>query len=74
MHTFTKKVTFAPLSRGRYRCNQTGQVMTRKQILAYVSDIVAGGSGTTVIAQAKGAPPKKSGGQKHPSKYRTKHR
>ena len=43
MHTFTGRVTFTPLSRGRYRCNQTGKVVTRKQILAQVSEYLASG-------------------------------
>jgi len=37
MHT----MTFKPLSGGRYKCNQTGVIMTQKQILSYMNSILS---------------------------------
>ena len=77
MHTFTKRVTFTPLSRGRYRCNQTGKVMTQGMILSHVSSILAGGRNAAVGMTPKQQPPsttRRAKGEKHPSTYRAKHR
>ena len=77
MHTFTKQVTFTPLSKGKYRCNQTGRVMTQKEILSHVSSFLATGRDTAIgvtPAQKTRTAPKRAKGEKHPSKYRTKHR
>ncbi len=75
MHTFIKRVTFKPLSGGRYRCNQTGKVLTRSQILSYVSGSLAGNTATVVGRADTSTPPKKkNAGFTHPSKYRAKHR
>jgi len=77
MHTYIKRVTFKPLSGGRYRCNQTGRVLTQKEILSHVSSILAGGKDVAVGVspiQKGTASPKRSKGEKHASKYRAKHR
>ena len=74
MDTLTKELTFKPLSRNRYRCNQTGQVMTQSQILSYVHDILNGGNGNIVVNHSANSPTKKKPGTKHPSKYRSKKR
>ena len=41
MHTFTEDPTFHSLKKGRYRCNQTGQVITQKEISSYLSRYLA---------------------------------
>jgi hypothetical protein len=41
MNTNGKRLTFTPLARGRYRCNQTQEVLTQKQILGYVMGLLA---------------------------------
>lgn len=74
MHTFTKQLTFKSLARNRCRCNQTGEVMTRNQVLSYVYDILNGGNGNLVINRSTSPTPKKKPGTKHPSKYRSKKR
>lgn len=71
-----KKLTFKPLSGGMYRCNQTGKIMTQRQIEAYVSNALAMGSIAVGIASGnthKGQPPKKKKDAAHPSKYRARH-
>jgi hypothetical protein len=75
MHTFTKRFTFAPLSKGRYRCNQTGAILTQKQILNYVYVYLKTGQAPVlkVSSGPKNSPPKKAQ-TNHPSKHRSKHR
>jgi hypothetical protein len=70
-HTF-KQLSYTPLSDGWYRCNQTNQRLRQPQILGHLSNILGGGSGTTVIK--RGPPPKKTLGQRHSSKWRQKQR
>jgi len=73
MHTFTKRVTFTPLSKGHYRCNQTGKVMTQREILSHVSSILAGAGSAAIGVSPKQQPsstPKRAKGEKHPSKHR----
>lgn len=36
-----QKVTFKPLSRGRYRCNQTGVIVSASKTQAYRSSVLA---------------------------------
>ncbi len=73
MHTYTKRVTFTPLKKGRYRCNQTGETLTQREILAYVSRFIGGGGGIIGRSNQKSSPPKKkAGGTSHPSGYRAK--
>ncbi len=69
------KLTFKPLSRGRYRCNQTGTIMTQRQILAYVSGFLATGHEVKIAPTHSPSPnaPAEEKKQDHPSKYRTKH-
>jgi hypothetical protein len=76
MHTFTKRVTFTPLSKGKYRCNQTGRVLTQREILSCVSGVLAGHEHAIIGRKGPNAPPKKAKGSDtaHPSKYRAKHR
>ena len=62
------KVTFKPLSGGRYRCNQTGMVMTQRQILSYVNGLMHGNDHVSVGYQ----PPQKNKKTKHRSQYRRK--
>ncbi len=71
-HHTIKKLSYTPLSDGWYRCNQTNQKLRQSQILGHLSNIIAGGSGTTVIK--RGPPHKKTVGQRHPSKSRQKQR
>lgn len=72
MHSYDKKVTFTPLSRGRYRCNQTGQILTKAQILSYVYQYLTEGRAPNVL-KVQHQPPKKKEVSNHPSKYRKKH-
>jgi hypothetical protein len=73
MHSYEKKVTFTPLSRGRYRCNQTGQILTKAQILSYVYQYFTQGS-APIITKIQHQSPKKKTVSDHPSTYRSKHR
>lgn len=73
MHSFTKSLTFTPLSRGRYRCNQTGQILTQRQILSFVYTTFRGGQAPVMKVSAGGKPPKKAA-KRHASKYRSKKR
>lgn len=73
MHSYTKSLTFTPLSKGRYRCNQTGQILTQKQILAYVYGYLRSGQAPVMKVSAGSKPPKKAAKQ-HASKYRSRHR
>ena len=68
-HHTIKNLSYTPLADGWYRCNQTNQRLRQSQILNY---ILGGSSGTTVIK--RGPPPKKTVGQRHPSKWRQKQR
>ncbi|MFZ2253283.1 MAG: hypothetical protein WAW13_03905 [Minisyncoccia bacterium] len=71
-----KTLTFKPLSGGRYRCNQTGELKTQRQILAYVNSFLSNGSVAVGVASGnthKGQPPKKKKDAAHSSKYRAKH-
>jgi hypothetical protein len=74
MHTFTKSLTFTPLSKGRYRCNQSGQILTQKQIIGYVyGSLNSVAAKILKIGHGSSKPPKKA--QKpHPSKYASKHK
>lgn len=74
-HTTVKRVTFHPLSGGRYRCNQTGKVVTQREILSYINQVL-GGNTTVAIGRETQSPPKKktNGSSSHPSKYRAKKR
>ena len=61
--------TFKPLSRGRYRCNQTGQILTQKQILKNVYEQFSNQSASIKVG-ATG--PAKKRPQNRSSKYRAK--
>jgi hypothetical protein len=75
MHSYTKRVTFTPLSRGRYRCNQTGQTLTQKEILGHVNSMLKGNDHVVVGRQEHAKPQREKKGEiTHPSKYRAKHR
>ncbi len=73
MHTYVKKVTFKPLSRGRYRCNQTGRILTKTQILSYVYQYLTQGDVAPAAIGVSNRPAKKQATSAHPSKYRSKH-
>lgn len=73
MHTYTQELTFKPLKGNRYRCNQTGVVMTKGQILAYVYNYLNTGQ-TIKINQTPAKPRSKSEPKKHDSKYQRKQR
>lgn len=70
MHTFTQAVTFTPLSRGRYRCNQNGQVLTQKEILGFVHSLLK--TGSAPVTTIGTGPPKKKAKTDHVSKYQNK--
>ena len=74
MHSLDKKVTFKPLSRGRYRCNQTGQIVTKAQILSYVYQYLTQGEVAPLSVKVTRQSSKKQSVSTHPSKYRSKHR
>lgn len=63
--------TFKPLSRGRYKCNQTGQILTQRQILRNVYEQFTGESPNMKVG-ASG--PSKKPSQNRASKYRSKQR
>lgn len=74
MHTFNKAITFTPLSRGRYRRNQTGQILTKAQILFYTYQCLTQGDGTPVKIHLQPPPQKKKKPvSTHASKYKKKH-
>jgi len=72
MHSYTKSLTFTPLSRGRYRCNQTGQILTQRQILSFVYATFRGEQ-APVMKVSAGKPPKKVF-KKRSSRYANKQR
>lgn len=75
MHTMLKQVTFKPLSKGRYRCNQTGKQVTQRDILSYMNQVLGGNVTVAVGRDTQSSPKKKTGtGSAHPSKYRAKKR
>jgi hypothetical protein len=61
--------TFKPLSRGRYKCNQTGQVLTQRQILNGLYEQFTGQKASIKVGAS--GPAKKSP-KKRSSKYATK--
>lgn len=73
MHSYTKSLTFSPLSKGRYRCNQNGQILTQAQILNYVYSYLRSGQAPVLRVAGDQKPPKKAKKQ-HSSKYRNKKR
>lgn len=71
-HHTVKVLTFTSLANDRYRCNQTGELVTRADILRTVSNYAAGNR--TVSVKQGQNPAAKRRGMKHPSKYRAKHK
>jgi len=74
MHTFTKAITFAPLSNGRYRCNQTGRIVTQAQILSYVYQYITQGNSDPTPLRVSPSSPRKNTSSNRASKYRSKHK
>jgi hypothetical protein len=65
--------SFTPLSGGRYRCNQTGDIVSKKQLDSYRSAFEKNSpaAASQVLTAAKHKPlPKEYGG--HKSRYRNK--
>lgn len=77
MSLIEMEVTFKPLSRGRYRCNQTGAVITKSMIPAYTNALLAQGkkAAEALVIQVHHNPPSKphEHSHEHHSKYRNKH-
>lgn len=71
------KLTFAPRSRNRYACNQTGHVMSKKALSGYHNAFLGGGAAAAAayLTNRSKRPSSKSNKPKakHGSKYRNKH-
>lgn len=64
-------LTFKPLSRGWYRCNQTGERVSKHQIAGLVAAYHhSNKSAVPHVQKQVNASPKQ---HNHPSKYRSKH-
>jgi hypothetical protein len=66
-------LTFKPLSRNRYRCNQTGQILTKSEILSYVLQCFNIGVTTRIKSAPNVSSQKPNRSNTHASKYRQKH-
>lgn len=73
MKAHINDLTFKPLSRNRYKCNQTGQILTKSQILSYILQCFNTGVVTRIRPSNPNPATKQKESKKHASKYRSKH-
>jgi hypothetical protein len=68
------EITFHPLSKNRYRCNQTGVIVFKSMIPAYTNSLLAAGKKAAeklVVKPHHNQPKERS--HEHSSTYRNKH-